>query len=163
MNALIPAFVAVLLAEIGGSLVIFGRERRIVAAVVMVLLVAIAAIGGWSITAMLITPARTLLLGLALLFAGWAQFGQPAKIIGKPTIITSALTLYRSPAPFLAFAFASLMNAPLSAAAGTIAGVGVAAAPGVLDIAIPRTVRAGAGVILCLAGIFAALSGLRLI
>jgi hypothetical protein len=39
LNALIPAFVAVLLAEIGGPLAIFGRERRCVGALIMCLLV----------------------------------------------------------------------------------------------------------------------------
>jgi hypothetical protein len=163
VNALIPAFVAVLLAEIGGPLAIFTVERRTFAALAMVLLVIVAVVGGWAVAGLLIAPARVLLLGLAMLFAGFAQFGQRAPVAGKPTIVASAMMLYRSPAPFLAFAFSAWMGAPATAGVGALAGIGVAATSGSLHGAMPRVVRTGAGIILCLAGIIAALNGLRLV
>ncbi|AYJ86234.1 hypothetical protein D3Y57_09995 [Sphingomonas paeninsulae] len=163
MNALIPVFVAVLLAEIGGPLAIFGRERRNSAALAMIVLIVVAVIGGWSIAALLIGPARLLMLGLALLFAGVAQFGRRAVVTGTPTILASAMTLYRSPAPFLAFAFAAWMTAPISAGTGAMIGVGVAAAVGSLGFTVRRGLCIGAGIILCIAGLFAVLSGLRLV
>jgi hypothetical protein len=168
VNALIPVFVAVLLAEFGGSLATFGPKRRVVVAIAVALLVVAAAIGGWAIAGILVTPARTMLLGLALLFAGFGKFERRKEIAGEPTLLASAMLVYRSPTPFLVFSFASLMSAPISAAIGALAGVGVVMTVGPLvgganEVAIPPRVRAGAGIILCLAGIFAALSGLRLV
>ena len=167
MNALIPVFVAVLLAEIGGPLSIFGRGfgrgRRNAAALAMGLLIGVAVIGGWSVGTILIAPARSLMLGLALLFAGIAQFGPRKGVVETPTIWAGALMVYRSPAPFLAFAFAAWMNAPLGAGAGAMLGLGLAAVIGSQGFVVPRGVRVGSGVALCFAGLFAALSGLRLI
>lgn len=163
MNALIPVFVAVLLAEIGGTLAIFGRDRRAVAGLAMFLLVVFAAFAGWSIAGRLFPPGSTLLLGLALLVAGYAQFDQRETRVGSPTVFASAMSLYRSPSPFLVFAFATWMSAPLTAGAGALAGIAVAVTVGSLDLPALRTVRICAGIILCLTGIFAALSGLRLV
>jgi hypothetical protein len=163
VNALVPVFVAVLLAEIGGPLAIFGRERRNPAALAMIILIVAAVIGGWSIAGILIAPARLLMLGLGLLFAGTAQFGRTAVLTGKPTILASAMTVYRSPAPFLAFAFAAWMTAPISAGAGAMIGVGVAAGTGSLGFTVRSGLRIGAGVILCIGGLFAVLSGLRIV
>ncbi|MDB5715238.1 MAG: hypothetical protein JWO15_2635 [Sphingomonadales bacterium] len=162
MNALIPAFVAVLLAEIGGPLTIFARARRTSAALAMLGLLIIAVVGGWAIAAILDIHARTLLLGLALLFAGSAQFGQRA-VTAEPTIIASGMMLYRSPAPFLAFAFTAWISAPFSTVTGAIAGVGAAVFVGSAGAVIPRAVRMGAGMLLCLAGLIAGLNGLRLV
>jgi hypothetical protein len=163
VNALIPVFVAVLLAEIGGPLAMFGRERRNSAALVMTLLIIVAVVGGLSVGALLIAPARLLMLGLALLFAGFAQFSRRPAMVEKPTLLASALTLYRSPAPFLAFAFASWISAPIAAGVGAIAGIGVAGAIGSFGPTIPRGIRIAAGAALCLAGTVAVLSGLRLV
>jgi hypothetical protein len=163
VNALIPVFVAVLLAEIGGSLTIFGRERRNVAALAMLVLILFSAAAGWSIGTMLPTPARTLLLGLALLFAANAQLSRKLAIADKPTLLQAGVSLYRSPSPFLVFAFASWLNAPVSGAVGAMAGVAVVAATGAFDLSVPRFVRTIAGLILGLAGLVAALNGLRLV
>lgn len=167
VNALIPVFVSVLLAEVGGGLSVSrsgqSRGRRTAAALAMAVLIIVAVVGGWSIGAVMIAPAKGLMLGLALIFAGVAQFGR-RKIVGDaPTIWASAMTVYRSPAPFLAFAFALWMNAPVSAGAGAMLGVGAAAGMGAQGVVVPRGTRVGAGVVLCLAGLFAALSGLRLV
>ncbi|WP_293882510.1 hypothetical protein [Sphingomonas sp.] len=163
MNALIPAFVAVLLAEIGGGLIIFGRERRLVAAFIMLLLIVLAVITGSMIGALLIVPARTLMLGLALVFAATAQFGRGRSGGDTSTLLASALTLYRSPSPFLAFAFTAWMGAPIGAGAGSMAALVVAAGIGTVAPSMPRGARVGAGTILGLAGIFAMLSGLRVL
>lgn len=163
VNALIPALVAVLLAETGGPLTIFGRERRMTAALAMLLLLFVAGVGGWTVAAMLNTDARMLVLGLALLFAGISQFSQRVALVEKPGIVAGGMTLYRSPTPFLAFAFAAWMSAPLSAIAGAVAGVGVAVLVGTVSPTIPRAVRIGGGFVLFLAGIIAVLNGLRLV
>jgi hypothetical protein len=163
VNALIPAFVAVLLAEIGGPLTIFARARRTSAALAMLALLIIAVVGGWAVASIMDVNARTLLLGLALLFAGSGRFGKGDAVADRPTIIASGMMLYRSPVPFLAFAFTAWMSAPFSTFAGAIAGVGVAVLPGSVGAIIPRAVRIGAGTLLCLAGLIAGLSGLRLL
>lgn len=159
MNVLVPVFVAVVLAEVGGPLAVIGRERRVVALLAMAVMVGGAAFAGWSVAEMLVTPARTLLLGLALLVAGVGA------LVGRrdepETIRMTALTLYRSPTPFLAFAFSAWVGTPLMAGAGALAGVAGAVAVGTLQTA--RSVRVGAGIMLCAAGIIAALNGLRLV
>jgi hypothetical protein len=119
--------------------------------------------GGAVVADLLITPARTLLLGLALLFAGGAQFGRQKPVSETPKIIASAMLLYRSPTPFLAFAFCAWMSAPVTAGIGALAGLAMAAVIGALDFTVPRAARIGAGAVLCSAGIFAVLNGLRLV
>jgi hypothetical protein len=163
VNALIPALVAVLLSELGGPLLILGRERRTGTALALASLVALAVVGGSATAALLAPHARTLLLGLALMIAAGSQWGNRKFPGGKPTMIASAMTLYRSPTPFLAFALTAWTNAPLTAFAGVMAGLGIIAGVASLGVAIPRAARIGAGAIMGLAGIFAALSGLRLL
>lgn len=163
MNALVPAFVAVLLAEIGGPLILLGRQNRTAAAFAMVVMIMFAVAAGWTIAAVLDGNARTLLLGLALLFAGSGRSAQPKSRAEMPTVMAGALILYRSPAPFLAFGFAACLNAPFSAAVGAMAGVAMSVLIGSIQPTIPRAFRVGAGVMLLLAGIFAGLNGLRLV
>jgi hypothetical protein len=167
VNALIPVFVAVLLAEVGGALSLFGwglgSGRCNAAALAMGVLITVAVVGGWSVGSVMIAPAKGLMLGLALSLAGVAQFGRPKEVASVPALWASGITVYRSPAPFLAFGFAAWMNAPVSAGVGAMLGVGVAAGIGAGGFVVPRGVRVGSGMVLCLAGLFAALSGLRLV
>lgn len=161
MNVLVPVFLAVVLAEVGGPLAVIGRERRVVALLAMAGLVGVAAFAGGTVGEMLVTSARTLLLGLALLFAGMGMFGRRKVEAGPQMIRLVAVTLYRSPTPFLAFAFSAWVGTPLMAGAGALAGIAGAVAVGTLQTA--RPVRIGAGIMLCAAGIIAALNGLRLV
>jgi len=165
MNALIPVFVAILLAEIGGPTGRICVARRGIAAFAMALLISVAVGAGATIAPMMIVPARTLLLGLALVFAGVGQFARAGLVNAHraPTLLATLLALWRSPAPFLAFAFAAWTRDPLGPAVGALLGIAVATGATALGLVVPRAFRVAAGIILCLAGMYAALAGLRLI
>ena len=166
MNAFIPALIAVLLAEFGGRATLFARLPRLaLAATVLGIAVGIAAFGGISLAPTMPIRARSLLLGVALILTGFGQFGKAPSGDPPGTLIATLLFVWRSSAPFLAFAFSIWSGAPVGAAAGALAGVAGAVALGVVPLSAQNIlwVRRASGAALAITGIYAALWALRLI
>ena len=161
-----PALIAVLLAEFGGRAALFARLPRLsLAATVLGLAVGIAAFGGVSLAPTMNANARALLLGLALILTGFGQFGKAPSDNPPVTFIGTLLFVWRSGAPFLAFAFSVWKGAPIGAAAGALAGVAGAVALGAVPMS-PHTIlwlRRVSGATITLIGIYAAFWALRLI
>ena len=165
----IPTLIAVLLAEFGGRATQFARLPRLaLAATSLGIATGIAAFAGYSLAATMNGHARSLMLGIALILTGFGQFG---KSTAAPLAGTSAATLlvvWRSGAPFLAFAFALWRAAPVSAAAGALCGIAAVASLGTLlaDALNPTAItvlRRAFGMILTAVGSYAMASALRLI
>ena len=105
MNAFIPTLIAVLLAEFGGRSTQFTRLPRLsLAATLLGLSVGIAAFAGFSLAPTMNAHARALMLGVALVLMCCGQFGKA--ILGDPpaSFAGTLLFVWRSGAPFLAFA-----------------------------------------------------------
>jgi hypothetical protein len=166
VTSFIPAMLAVLLAEFGGRASQFARLPHLAfAATLLGLAVGISAVAGISMAPGMNPHARALLLGIALVATGLNQFGKP--ISGDPpaTLFKTFLFVWRSGAPFLAFAFAIWKSSPIGAAAGALAGV--VAVVALAAIPIPENVlkwlrRVAGGTIIAI-GLYAALWALRLI
>ncbi len=166
MTVFIPALIAVLLAELGGRATMFLRLPRLpLAAIVLGLAVGIAAVAGAGMAPAMTANARALLLGLALILTGSGQFGA-APAGGVPaTTRATLLFVWRSGAPFLAFAFSIWKAAAIGAAAGALAGVVGAVALGALSwgpVVLVR-IRRAAGSALIVTGFYLILWALRLV
>lgn len=158
--------IAVLLAEFGGRASQFARLPHLAfAATLLGLAVGIAAFAAITMAPTMNSSARALLLGIALIVTGLNQFGKP--ITGDPpaTLFKTFLFVWRSGAPFLAFAFAVWKSSPIGAAAGVLAGM--VAVVTLATVPIPdqilRRLRQMAGGTIIMIGIYAALWALRLI
>lgn len=166
MNAFIPTLIAVLLAEYGGRATLFARLPNLsLAATLLGLAVGIAAFGGISLAPTMNAHARALMLGIALILTGFGQFGKAPSSVPPVTVAGTLLFVWRSSAPFLAFAFSIWKGAPVGAAAGALAGIAGAVALGAVPLS-PRTtllVRRLSGATITVIGIYAALWALRLI
>lgn len=165
MTSFIPAFLAVALAEFGGRSTQFPMlARRQLAATMLGLSVGAAAFAGFSLAPTMNAHARALMLGLALLLTGCGQMGSPA---AGPTasLAGTLLFVWRSGAPFLAFAFAIWRAEPVAAAAGALAGIAGAVALGGAPLSTARVtgLRRLAGLLLIITGTYAALWALRLV
>ncbi|MBA3897011.1 MAG: hypothetical protein H0X36_07720 [Sphingomonadaceae bacterium] len=156
MSLLVPALAAVFLGEIGGPL--SKLSWRCPAILLIGAVVCVAGIAGFGLAARLTPWARLLLVGLALLAAGFTQVvardAQPAP---------PWLAIWRSPAPFTVLALAAYGGSAVAAPLGGL--IGVAAATLLAPIVAPHAciVRRIAGVLLLFAGAVAALAGLRLL
>ena len=187
MEALLPAFVACLLAEMAArvqlttesyaapSHAVQRRAWGLCAALLLstLLSLAIGAVGGALMGPLVTYEARTLLLGLALLMAGATilfrlkadQMTDTPK--GAPLWRYLATQLGDN-SQFIVFAFAARGNAPVLAALGGLAGVMAAGClPLLLDqdfrrlpLALMRRISAA---LLLIAGLFSALHALDLI
>jgi Ca2+/H+ antiporter, TMEM165/GDT1 family len=186
MEALLPTLIAVWLAETGGKVqiqtemlsVAFGGRALILGLLALTSAVSLLAAGfaGIWIGALMNYQAKTLLLGLALLFAAsgvaWPR-KKKAKRIGGTVVPTSlwryAVAQCGDNSQFIVFAFAARGNAPLLAASAGLVGVVVAAVPAFLFPADWRRVmrldvlRWIATALLLIAGFLSAFSALRLI
>ena len=186
MEALLPAFITVLLTECDGKVqrntdalaLHFHRVRPILLALIASTLISLvlAGIGGAIVAPLITYQARTLLLGLAFLVAGGSMV-----LDGKPVTSPNGnrafpVSLWRygvaqfgDNSQFIVFAFAARSDQPLLAGGGGLAAILVAAAPalilpGAWRAAMPVTlVRRMAAGILILAGLGTALSALQLI
>jgi len=180
MEVLLPVFVAVFLAEIGGKVQANAHQlglrfaqgaAAILAALVMTsaISLAIAAIGGAIVTDMIDLRARTLLCGLALVFAGapmLLSLKLPRPITGKAPF-TSALPRFATvqfgdASQFIVFAITARGDMPVLAAFAGVSAILAAAAlplmlardwPGVLPLAVVRRV---AGIALLIGGLWLA-------
>lgn len=166
MNIFVPALVAVLFAEFGGRATQLLRLKNLsVAALLLGLSVGVAAFAGMSLAPTMNSHARALLLGIAFVLSGFNQFGKAPSSDPPATLLGTLLFVWRSGAPFLAFALASWRDAPISAAAGSLAGVAAAVALGVVPLADNSILwlRRAAGATLVGTGLYAGLWALRFI
>lgn len=158
--------VAVLLAEFGGRAAQFPRLSRLaLAATLLGLSVGAAAFAGISLAPTMNGHARTLMLGFAFILTGFNQFGKAPSSVPPATLTGTSLFVWRSGAPFLAFALSIWSGSPVGAAAGALAGIAGAVALGVVPLALHSVVwlRRAAGVTLTLTGLYAVLRALRFI
>ncbi len=166
MNAFIPTLIAVLLAEFGGRATQFARLPRLsLAATLLGLSVGISAFAGVSLAPIMSAHARALMLGMALILTGFGQFGKTP--VGDPpsSFTGTFLFVWRSGAPFLAFAFSIWKSAPVGAAAGALAGIVASVILGAMPMspAFMTWLRRLAGATIMAIGLYAALWALRLI
>ena len=186
MDALIPAFIAVLLAETGDRTqsqvhqlgLTFSDHRPIYAALIVASAInlLVGAYGGMLIAKLITYEARTLFAGLALMFGGLPMLFKikPARPINaKRPFLTSLVHIIPAQiagaAPFIVAGFAARSNmAGLTFAAG-FAGVMITAIlplllreewPGGLPLVMLRQIAAA---LLIGAGLWMALGALRLI
>ncbi|MEY2927451.1 MAG: hypothetical protein RL367_1928 [Pseudomonadota bacterium] len=183
MDALVPAFVAVLLSEIGGrvqkgahSFGLKGGKGGVFAALMLSSIVyfAIAAVAGVFVSAMITPNPKMLLLAMALVFAG-----VPMALRVKPVAATrggfaGSLNYFVSKqfgdgAPLILVAIAARTNMPELAFAGGLAAIAVAGGvplllgrdwPEDMPVTLLRWIAA---VLLTLAGVRLALIALQII
>jgi len=185
MDALVPAFVAALLAAWGEKTQLIvaelsarsGKPGRVLLGLFLAGVVssAVAAWAGAFIAATVTIRAMSLMVALALLFAGVAGFIPRKADEGetKTPMVLAALILCLAAetgdrVQFLTFALAGRFDAPVLAAAGACAGLTAACAPAALlgaDFArvVPlRVVRPVLAIIFLIAGFIVAVNALRL-
>lgn len=189
MDALLSTFLATLLAEIGDksqlmALALIARwpDRRgavIAGGTTALIATALIASAGGAIAADLVNfRAVTLLCGLALILAGITMFRPPAALREKiyPSLgafgsaaFAVGVMAFGDRSQFLIFALAaradSMALAGTGGALGTLAAMlpVLVAGPALIDRLPVRWIRTGAGALLLLIGIIAALDALRLI
>ena len=189
MEPLITSFLAALLAEWGDKtqlLVValaarFGRAGPVLAGVALAALAncALAGFLGGLLNGLITARAVSLLLALALLFAGVAGFlrggGAPDMAaswkVGAflTTLVCFFLVEFADKTQFLTFAIAAQYDAPGLAAAGATAGVIAASAPAVAlagrfhEMVPVRAVRFSFAGMFLFAGALVAINALRLI
>lgn len=182
MDALIPALVAVLLAEIGGknqrlahraALAGFSSTRIILALLATLIVgLGIAALGGSWIGKMLTPDARLLLAALALLFAGVPML-LPVRVSPatppRHLLASFATGQFGDSAQFIVFALAARGDMPVFAAAGGMIGALIASLPPLLLAQewpgrVPvKPLRLVAAALLIVAGFALAVRALRLV
>ncbi len=146
MEALIPAFIAVLLAELDGKVqhqsgALVHRYNRAHLALAALLLstlasLTVAALGGWLVHNVMNWNARSLLAGLALASSG-AVMLWPRKLVepitGARAFPTSlwryAVNQFGDNSQFIVFAFAAWSRSPALAAGAGLCAVLIAAIP----------------------------------
>jgi putative Ca2+/H+ antiporter (TMEM165/GDT1 family) len=186
VDALIPAFIAVLLAETGDRTqyqthrlgLTFADHRPVYAALLLVVILnlGIGAVGGALIAGLMTFEARTLFAGLTLALAGLPMLFRlrPAKpITPKRPFITSLVWLFPAQiagaSPFLVAGLSARSATPVLAFVGGLLAILVAvtpplllrgAWPGAFPLALLRRIAA---ILLTGAGLWLALGALRLI
>jgi putative Ca2+/H+ antiporter (TMEM165/GDT1 family) len=189
MDALLPAFLAAALAEIGDktqflAVLLAMRYRNAPVAVLAGISVAaianslIAGIGGGFLASQIGFRAITLLLALALVFTGiGGLFPQKQPKMGLydrfgpfgASAIAFFILEFGDKTQFLTFALAARAHAPLLAAAGAAAGIILASTPAILlgdqlSTTLPiRAARIGIGILFAVVGTIVALGTLRLV
>lgn len=188
MDALLPAFLAALLAEMGDKtqfLAIllaarFSRHGAVLGGIALAALLnaLLAAFLGKLIHPLLSFHAVSLMVALALLFAGagalWRQ--KPPELPALPAIgaflvsaVAFSLLEFGDKTQFLTVTLAARADAPWLAALGATAGVTLAMAPAVaLGSAWPASLplgalRRGVGLLFLLVGAIVAVGALRLV
>lgn len=186
MDALLPAFVAAFAAEWGDktqllTMALAARFNRFVPLLAGIALAAIAnciaaAVGGAFVQALIVPRAATLVLALALLYAGGAALFRhraPKLDAWKTGAFLTALTgffLYEfgDKTQFLAFGLAARSSEPALVSVGAAAGVIAASVPALfmgerLAQVVPLlTIKRVVGTSFLLLGLWAAVTALRL-
>jgi putative Ca2+/H+ antiporter (TMEM165/GDT1 family) len=188
LDALLTSFVAAALGEWGDKtqlLVIalavrYRRPLPILAGILVAALAnsVIAAFGGVFVNALITPRAASLLVALALVFAGVAGLIRPRAYESAgtsragPFLVAAAsffVLEFGDKTQFLTFAVAAQFNAFALAAAGATAGVLVSSVPaallgdGLARAAPLKGVRIGLGVLFLAVGLFVGVSALRLV
>jgi putative Ca2+/H+ antiporter (TMEM165/GDT1 family) len=188
LDALLTSFVAALLGEWGDKtqllvIALAVRYRRPLPILAGILVAAlanslIAAFGGAFIHAMITPRAASLLVALALVFAGVAGLIRPRPYQSEgtsragPFLVAAAsffVLEFGDKTQFLTFAFAVQFNAFLLAAAGATAGILVSSVPAALlgdELARKaplKAVRIGLGILFLLVGLIVGVSAARLV
>ena len=186
MDALVTAFVASALAEWGDRTQLLAaalaaqtsRPAKVLAALFLAILISslVAAWAGVVIAGIVSIRAMTLLVALALFFAGITGLIRRR----SPSIEQSRLPLFLAAAilflaaetgdrsQFLTFALAGRFDSPLLAMAGAVAGIMAAAIPAVLlgqqlERVVPiRTLRYAGTILFLLSGFLVAIQALQL-
>lgn len=187
MEALLPVFIAVILAEFGGRTQAVGNalslsfpqnQSFLFGALGLASLVSlvVAGVGGSIMAGLMAYDARSLLFGLALIFAGVPMFlsvkRPDIKRFGSP--LASGLfgfgrVQFGDASQFIVFAVAARSGEPILAVIGGLLGIFAASAPAIVmqgdwPAKLPlRPIRMMAAFILTFAGAYAAVSALKLI
>jgi Ca2+/H+ antiporter, TMEM165/GDT1 family len=186
VEALLPTFIALVLAETGGKVqrqtealaMAFGARLTIIFALFLTssVYLIVAGFAGIWVGELMNYQARTLMLGLALLFAAsgvaWPK-KSPASPPSGGALVTSlwryAVAQFGDNSQFIVFAFAARGNAPLLATTAGVVGVLLASMPAFLYPTDWRkavrlnSLRWVATGLLTLAGLISASAALRLI
>ena len=187
MEALLPVFIAVILAEFGGRTQAVGNalslsfpqnQSFLFGALGLASLVSlvVAGLGGAVLATMIAYDARSLLFGLALIFAGvpmFLSFKRPdIKRFGSPLasgVFGFGRVQFGDASQFIVFAVAARSGEPILAVIGGLLGIFATSAPAIVmqgdwPAKLPlRPVRMIAAFILTFAGAYAAVSALKLI
>jgi putative Ca2+/H+ antiporter (TMEM165/GDT1 family) len=188
LEALLPAFIAAALAEWGDKtqLVVialairYGRPGPLLVGVAIGALAGslLAGFAGTLVHGSVTLRALSLLLGVALIFAGASAFitrktPKFAASLGGPLVPAAALGIFIAEfgdrTQFVTFALAAHYDAMLLAAFGATAGIVAASVPAAVlgpklaEVVPLKALRIGAGVLFLLAGIVVALNALRLV
>lgn len=183
MDALLPAFVAALLAEFGDKSLLlamalaahFGRARAVLAGVSLAAAVnaALAAFAGAMLAPLMTPEARGLLLALALILAGaGALLPVRAPDVARwrvgafaSSFLAFLILGFGDKTLFVTAAIAARTASPILAACGGAAGVIVASGAALaLGPQLPAAqIRKGAAALLLLGGLFSGVTALRLI
>jgi putative Ca2+/H+ antiporter (TMEM165/GDT1 family) len=177
MEALLPAFIAVLLAELDGRVQEqsealarhYGRPGLTLTALVLTTIASltVAAVGGWLVHSFMNWNARSLLAGIALASSGavmlWPR--KPVEpVTGTRAFPTSlwryAVNQFGDNSQFIVFAFAAWSRSPVLAAGAGLAAVLVAALPPLFfsqdwrALAPWKRLRQAGAVLLMIAGVW---------
>lgn len=163
MNLLIPAAIAVFLAEWGGNFARGISARYLFGLFIATLLIAASALAGDALAGIMVDLARQMLLGISLLFASFGQLVFKRGIeLQQPTPLQTALSAWRSSTPMLVMAISSAYSAPVAAAMGGVVGIAVSAI--LAGIARPGpAMRRSAGILLLIGGVWTLINVLRTI
>jgi Ca2+/H+ antiporter, TMEM165/GDT1 family len=172
MDVLLPVFIAVLLAEMGGKVQALSHRlsqtsSHVLAALIFATIIscAVAALGGAIIAPLISFHARTLLAGLALLLAGAPNL-LPLRATPEPATAVGFFGLclrfgraqFGDASQFIVFAFAARANMPALGAVAGLLAVTLSSAPAILaheDWPGPlplKLLRIGGAALLCIAG-----------
>jgi putative Ca2+/H+ antiporter (TMEM165/GDT1 family) len=187
LDALLPAFLAAFLAEVGDKTQLltvllatrFARPGQVLAGVAVAAIAnsLIAGIGGTLVAGVIPFRALNLLTAVALIFAaGGALLAQKQPHVGIydrfGPFAASAIAVFilelGDKTQFLTFAFAARSQTPLLASAGAAAGIIAASLPAValgakLPTSVPlRQLQVAVGILFLIVGVIVALSALRL-
>jgi Ca2+/H+ antiporter, TMEM165/GDT1 family len=185
MDAILPVFFAVLLSEMGSKTQALAHQHSLISAHGRLLLVitltsiisyGLAAVAGLYVGEVIAFDARTLLLGLALLFAGAPMVlksRSPPELPASASTLTLirqfATTQFGDASQFLVFAVAARLGTPVLALAGATAAILAASfvpmmmGPQWLKGSALATVRIASALLLCGFGGWMVVSALKIV
>jgi hypothetical protein len=163
MNGIVPAIVAVMLAEMGPRALLYAEARRQETALWFIAALVFAAGAAGVFVAKTMNPwASALMIAIALTFAAVGQLQRVAPATG--TVRTVAM-FWRGGVLLLIFALATRFG-PFAASFGALAGMAAAAiaTKALLAGGVPmQPIRWGASAVLVLAAAYLAVGALRLV